>query len=170
YSFFVVEDEIVFVDRGHRIVDVVPAGPRARYSRSSGASSVAVVDLSEPEIRVLQETLISKGFLHGRVTGVFDNRTRSALISFQRKEGFQATGSIDTRTVSALGLSGRIKAQDQSSNQGKSGTQQQSGTGGQSTTGQTNPPAQNKSTTGQGPSGNQQPSAQQNTGAQSPAE
>ena len=24
YSFFVVEDEIVFVDRGHKIVDVVP--------------------------------------------------------------------------------------------------------------------------------------------------
>ena len=29
YSFFVVEDEIVFVDRDRRVVDVVPAGPRS---------------------------------------------------------------------------------------------------------------------------------------------
>ena len=30
YSFFVVEDEIVFVDRGHKIVDVVPIGGGGR--------------------------------------------------------------------------------------------------------------------------------------------
>ena len=38
--------------------------------------------------------------------------TREALIAFQRKEGFSATGSIDTRTVGALGLSGKVKAQE----------------------------------------------------------
>jgi len=180
YSFFVVEDEIVIVDRGQRIVDVVPTGPRARFSRSGKASSVAVVNLSEPEIRILQETLIERRFLHGRVTGVFDARTRMALIAFQRKEGFEATGRIDTQTVTALGLSGRIKAQEQSSSstqgqsssstQGQGGMQQQSGSGGQNTTGQANPPAQNPSATGKGQSGSEKPTAQQNTGGQPPAQ
>ena len=45
HSFFVVEDEVVIVDRGHKVVDVVPAGPRARFSRaSSGSSAVVAVE------------------------------------------------------------------------------------------------------------------------------
>ena len=120
YSFFVVEDEIVFVDRGHKVVDVVPVGPRARFSRGSSGSSAVAVDLSEPEIREVQLVLVQRGFLHGRVTGVWSTETREALIAFQRKEGFEASGSIDTRTISALGLSGKVKAQSSTSTQGSS--------------------------------------------------
>jgi len=172
YSFFVVEDEVVIVDRSHKIVDVVPAGPRARFSSGGGrgASSTTFVDLTEPEIRILQQTLIERGILRGRVTGRFDDRTRQALIVFQRRQGFEASGRIDTRTVTALGLSGRINAQDRSSTSqpGQSGTQTQQGQSGtqpgqapsgqQSTTGQSNQPAQNQSS-GQGKS--ETPSAQQ---------
>ena len=168
YSFFVVEDEIVFVDRGHKVVDVVPVGPRARFSSgSSGSSAVAAVDLSEPEIREVQQVLVQRGFLHGRVTGVWSTETREALIAFQRKEGFEASGSIDTRTVSALGLSGKVKAQSSTSTQGSNSTtttgQSQSGTSGQSTTGQ-NSPAQNQSTTGQDKSDTQKSSDKQSSG------
>ena len=142
YSFFVVEDEIVFVDRGHKVVDIVPAGPRTRFSGSSSSTTVAV-NLSEPEIREVQQVLVQRGFLHGRVTGVWGPETREALITFQRKEGFSATGSIDTRTVGALGLSGKVKAQESSSTQGSNST---TTTGqsprGQPTSGQA--PAQNK--------------------------
>ena len=53
YSFFVVEEEIVFVDRGHRIVDVVPIGGGGRVG-SSSTSTIVAVDLSEPEIREVQ--------------------------------------------------------------------------------------------------------------------
>jgi hypothetical protein len=182
YSFFVVEDEVVIVDRGHKIVDVVPAGPRARFSRAGGASfagggsSATVVDLSEPEIRILQQTLIDRGFLRGRITGRFDDRTRQALIVFQRRQGFEASGRIDTRTVTGLGLSGRINAQDRSSTtqgqggmqSGQSNTSGQAPSGQQSTTGQSNQPAQNQSTSGQGQSGT--PSAQQNQSGQAPSQ
>lgn len=149
YSFFVVEDEIVFVDRGHRIVGVVPVGPRSRFSSSS--TTTTTVDLSEPEIREIQQVLIQRGYFHGRVDGVFGPELREALITFQRREGIEASGRIDTRTVGALGLSGKIKAEGQpgsesstTAEQGRSGTQQRSNQ--QSTTGQ-NPNAQ------QGPSG-----------------
>lgn len=167
YSFFVVDDEIVFVDRGHKVVDVVPVGPRARFSRGSSGSSAVAVDLSEPEIREVQLVLVQRGFLHGRVTGVWSTETREALIAFQRKEGFEASGSIDTRTISALGLSGKVKAQSSTSTQGSSFTtttgQSQTGTSGQSTTGQ-NSPAQNQSTTGQDKSDTQKPSDKQSSG------
>jgi peptidoglycan hydrolase-like protein with peptidoglycan-binding domain len=158
--FFVVEDEIVIVDRSHKVVDVVPAGPRARFSRSSGGTSTAVaVNLSEREIREVQQVLVSRGFLHGRVTGVWGPETRDALIAFQRKEGFTANGTIDTRTVSALGLSGKVKAQESSSTQGSSSpTTGQGGSNGQ------NAPAHNQSTTGQNPSGgHNQPSDKQSS-------
>jgi hypothetical protein len=181
HSFFVVEDEIVIVDRSHKIVDVVPAGPRARFSRAGGAhvgggaSSTTVVDLSEPEIRILQQTLIERGMLRGRVTGRFDDRTRQALIVFQRRQGFEATGRIDSRTVTSLGLSGRINAQDRSSTtqgqggmqSGQSNTSGQAPSGQQGTTGQSNQPAQNQSS-GQGQGGT--PSAQQDKSGQAPSQ
>ena len=160
--------EVVIVDRGHRIVDVVPAGPRARYSRSSSPTTVAV-NLSEPEIREVQQVLITRGFMHGRVTGVWGPETRDALIAFQRKEGFTANGTIDTRTVGALGLSGKVKAQESSSTQGSSSTTTghgQSGSNGQSTAGQ-NAPSQNQSTTGQSGGQNQPSDRRSSTPSQS---
>ena len=145
-SFFVVEDEIVIVEpRAHRIVDVVPVGPRAHYSRAS-STSTTMVDLSEPEIREVQHVLIDRGFLRGRVTGVWDERTRVALVAFQRRKGFEASGRIDTRTVTALGLSGRINVPSGSASQSSSST-----------------------STPQTQGGTQQPSAQHTTSGQSPA-
>ena len=143
YSFFVVEEEIVFVDRSHKIVDVVPIGGGARVG-SSSTSTIVAVDLSEPEIREIQTVLIRRGYLHGRVTGVFDTRTRTALITFQRKEGFEANGRIDTRTVTALGLEGKVKVKSESSS--SSSSSQSSSTTGQSSSGAQK---DEKSTTGQ---------------------
>jgi hypothetical protein len=171
YSFFVVEDEIVFVDRSHKIVDVVPVGGGGHFAHSSASTTVAV-DLSEPEIREIQLVLIKRGYFHGRADGVWSPTVREALITFQRKEGFEATGRIDTRTVTALGLEGKVKVKSEnssssSSNQSSSGAQKsdQKGTTGQapsqngaqkdekSTTGQAAPsPAQKNAAPDKGPS------------------
>src|SRR5439155_22827133 len=99
--------------------------------------SVAALDLNPGEIRIVQQVLIERGLLTGEADGVLGTRTREALTVFQRQQGIQISGSIDTRTVAALGVSNKISA-----------TQRQS------------------STVGQGPAGQQQPSAQQNTTAQ----
>src|SRR5712672_2785361 len=119
-SFFVVDDEIVILDRSRRVVDVVPAGPRTHFSRNFSRSGVgggaaASLNLSVTEIREVQQVLIDRGFLTGQVDGVFNDRTRQALISFQRREGIQASGSIDSRTVSSLGLSNKIGEQSNQS-------------------------------------------------------
>jgi hypothetical protein len=167
YSLFVVEDEIVFVDSRHRIVDVVPVGGRS-FARSSTSTTVAVY-LSEPEIREIQTVLIRRGILHGRVTGVFDTRTREALIVFQRKEGFEATGRIDTRTVTALGLEGKVKVKSEN----QSSSSRSSSTTGQSSSGAQKPDP--KATTGQGTNqgatqnGAQKPDEKSTTGQGEPS-
>lgn len=141
-SFFVVDDEIVILDRSRRIVDVVPAGPRTRFSHAGSmggggvsGGGVAALNLSPDEIRVVQQVLIERGLPTGEADSVLGTRTREALISFRRQQGIQqASGSIDTRTVSALGVSNKISA------------------------------TQSQTTTGQGQASQQQPAQQRTTG------
>ncbi len=179
-SFFVVDDEIVVLDERRRIVDVVPAGPRARYARGGsvghGGGSVAALDLSPDEIRIVQGVLIERGLLSGEADGILGSDTRAALITFQRQEGFRTTGSIDSATVSALGVSSRITAtrnesttvgqgggqrpsapenttdraptqQNEPATSGQAGTEQPKG----QTTGQASAPRPSGQTTGQSP-------------------
>ncbi len=164
YDFFVAEDEIVFVTRERRIVDVVPIGPRAHFAQGSSSD----VLLTTEEIREVQRVLVARGF-DVEVDGVFGPRTREALISFQRRQGFRTfglvNGRIDAQTVTALGVSNKIS---QEHIQGSV-----SSTTGQGTAQQSPPNAQqpsNQSTDGKGA---QQPSAQapanQGNAAQAPA-
>lgn len=169
YSFFVVEDEIVFVDRDRRIVDVVPAGPRTRFSARGGGGSVAAVDLAPDDIRVVQRVLIERGLLTGEADGIWGPQTREALVTFQRQQGIEVSGTIDTRTVTSLGVSNRLSAQaSQSLNLTQSATTGQQGQTGQQPSqqnatgqspaqgsGQANAPSQQNqpgTTTGQAPS------------------
>ncbi|WP_275187552.1 peptidoglycan-binding protein [Bradyrhizobium sp. CSA112] len=169
YSFFVVEDEIVFVDRSRRIVDVVPAGPRTRFTGRGriGGGSVAALDLSPDEIRVVQRVLIQRGLLTGRADGVFSARTREALMVFQRRQGLQASGTIDTRTVAALGVSNKISAtQNQSTTAGQQPSARQNVTG--QNTGQANAPARQNEPTTTGQAGRNQPATTGQAGTQRP--
>jgi peptidoglycan hydrolase-like protein with peptidoglycan-binding domain len=167
-SFFVVDDEVVFVDRDRRIVDVVPAGPRTHFSsRHSGGSFAsagggsAAVNLAPDDIRTVQQVLIERGLLHGEADGVLGPQTHEALMTFQRQQGIQVSGSIDASTVTSLGVSNRLSAQaSQSLNQTQS-TQTQS-----TTTGQQGQAAQPQAPTAQ----NAQTPSQQNATGQPPAQ
>jgi len=162
FSFFVIEDEIVFLDTDRRIVEVVPAGPR-RFSGGGGTStSTEVLQLSEPEIREVQLVLVQRGLLvQSEVTGVLSPRTKEALITFQRQQGLQTSGSIDVRTVSSLGLSSKVGPQ----RSGAAGSSPTTGSGSSTGSSGTQQPSQQPSGQ-QGQSGTQQPSAQPNTSGQ----
>jgi hypothetical protein len=160
-SFFIVEDEVVIIDRDRRIIDVVPVGPRSHFAGgdgSSGGGPVAAVDLPPDDIRVIQRVLIDRDLLHGDADGVWGPETREALTVYQRQQGIAATGSIDMRTVSSLGISGRLSQQANQSIQSQS-----SSTGAQTSTDST------QTTTGQGHSDQTgQRSSQQNATGQPP--
>jgi hypothetical protein len=130
HLYFVVHDEIVIVDNRRRIVAVIPVDAASTGGAGSGGVAVAI-DLTPDEIRRVQLVLIERGY-ELEADGVFGPNTRQALISFQHKQGWQATGRIDSRTVAELGVSVR-------SNEQSSTTDQRGGSGGQ--TGSGRPPA-----------------------------
>jgi hypothetical protein len=105
-EFFVVRDEIIIVDRSRRIVAHVPVGKSSSTVERRGTSTTTVVeDLSPDDIRRIQLVLIDKGFYHGEADGRLGPEFKDALITFQRREGIEATGRIDERTMTSLGVS-----------------------------------------------------------------
>jgi hypothetical protein len=177
HQYFVVRDEIVIVDSRRRIVEVIPvesAGGSGPAIRGSGSRADVAIDLTPDEIIEVQRVLVQRGF-SVEVDGRLGPRTRHALIQFQRREGLQVTGRIDSRTVSSLGVSVRsiqggaqqpaTTGQGGAAGQGSGAAQQPSqpnqGTG-QS---QGNPSQSPSPTTGQGSGTSQNPSANQGSGA-----
>jgi hypothetical protein len=181
HQYFVVHDDIVIVDRSRRIVATLPmsssAGGAAQVDRAGAQTGIAgdVVNLGPDEIRQVQIVLKDRGFYRGEPDGVLGAATTQALISFQRREGLQANGRIDTRTVSALGVSNRTGEQgnqNQPATTGRGGnaTQQSpanenAGGGRQPSAGQNNSNAMPRNNNAaQQPGTGQQP-ANQNVGA-----
>lgn len=168
-SFFVTEDEIIFVAPDHRVVNVVPVGPRAApFARRGGGHGYTAVNLPPDEIREVQEVLIQRGFLTGEADGIFGPRTRDALIAFQRKEGIEANGSISTRTVAALGLSDKIdEGQTSTIGEGRGGANEPNRMGRDHDRMNNNGPTHDRATTGEAgePRGAQEPSEQHHPGA-----
>ncbi|MGI6361371.1 MAG: spore cortex-lytic enzyme [Bacillota bacterium] len=55
-------------------------------------------------VREVQQKLKQWGYYNGSVDGVFGSRTRSAVISFQKKNSLTADGVVGNATFKALGL------------------------------------------------------------------
>jgi hypothetical protein len=112
HEYFVVDDEIVIVDRSRRILSRVPLGSSSTSIGTRPRSSTSTEVIYSPEeIRRVQEVLIEKGFYRGLPDGVMSVEFKDALISFQRREGIEVTGRIDQRTATSLGVSVRIDGQ-----------------------------------------------------------
>jgi hypothetical protein len=86
------------------------------------------VHLGPEQIRQAQMVLKQKGFDVGLADGIMGPRTRKALTAFQQQQGLQATGQIDQRTVTALGMVTGSGPQD---NQGAGSTTGHGGAGAQ---------------------------------------
>jgi peptidoglycan hydrolase-like protein with peptidoglycan-binding domain len=60
---------------------------------------------SEADVKAAQQALMDKGYNPGPVDGKMGPKTRAALTSYQKAEGMQATGRLDSDTVAKLGVS-----------------------------------------------------------------
>jgi peptidoglycan hydrolase-like protein with peptidoglycan-binding domain len=110
-----VDNDVVIVDDSREIVSVVSTGPvQASGDAMEVEGGVVATDLSEAEIREVQTVLIERGLYEGEVDGIFGPSTREALIVFQRREGLQVTGRVDTRTVARMNLSSKITVREDS--------------------------------------------------------
>jgi peptidoglycan hydrolase-like protein with peptidoglycan-binding domain len=171
HQYFVVRDEIIIVDRSRKIVATVPVGSSggaALHSRG-GAASVAEVNLTEEQIRQIQIVLNEKGFNIGRPDGRLGPRTIRALTAFQRRQGLEVSGRLDSRTVAALGVSNVSGGQGGAQGAGQSSTTGQGGAGSQQAPAQQNQGARQPSTSGQGGAApkNNQGAKEPSTGGQS---
>lgn len=159
--FFVAEDQIVILTPQRRVARVVPLNGSARVGSASASSGG--VELSSTEVREVQQVLVERGY-DIQVDGVWGPSTRDALITFQRREGLPAIGEITTRTVSSLGLKGRISGshiEGGASTTGQGNVRENEGTSGRgnqpnmrqgqhrSDNRNANAPQRNRSTTGQ---------------------
>src|SRR5262249_24287150 len=113
--YFVAGDEIIIVDRSHKVVATVPTGSSRAGARGPRGSSMAAANLPPDEIREIQRVLIERGVYHGSADGRFNPEFREALLVFQRQQGIEAIGEIDVRTVTALGLSDKVHVRESSS-------------------------------------------------------
>ena len=84
-------------------------GPAPRDSSPAfSEDQMAVASaINEEAIRRVQQTLNKRGFDAGHVDGVWGPQTTAAIRNFQMKEHLPASGRLDERTMTALGLSNR---------------------------------------------------------------
>jgi peptidoglycan hydrolase-like protein with peptidoglycan-binding domain len=75
-------------------------------TRTSAAppATMAGNTLDRGVVRGIQQRLRQFGFYRGTSDGIWGPRTQSALTSFQRSRGLEATGQLNPTTISALGL------------------------------------------------------------------
>jgi peptidoglycan hydrolase-like protein with peptidoglycan-binding domain len=87
---------------------------------------------SKDKVKAIQEALKTKGFDPGTADGVVGPKTNQALRDFQKSNNLQATGRIDDKTASALGVEAGSMGSSLSSSMGKESTSGSRGTSGRS--------------------------------------
>ncbi len=80
------------------------AGTTGTTGRGSMNTSVSSLTRDPAMVRQIQQNLNDQGHDVGAVDGKWGSRTTEGLRNFQRAKGMEATGRIDQRTVSALGI------------------------------------------------------------------
>ena len=71
---------------------------------NANMSDEATIFTAVDRIRAAQQALARRSYYRGTATGVLDNATRRALFEFQLDNNITATGNLDGRTASALGI------------------------------------------------------------------
>lgn len=91
-------------------------GRRGEMGSQAGARGMSG-QRSKEEIKQIQEALKDKGHDPGMADGVMGPKTQQAIRAFQKENGIQATGRLDEKTASALGVdkSGASSSSDKSS-------------------------------------------------------
>ncbi len=81
-----------------------PEQPRSGAAESVPGSRAGTQELSQNDMRLIQQRLEEKGYKPGNLDGTADDTTRSAIRKFQQDEGIPTTGTIDELTANRLGF------------------------------------------------------------------
>jgi peptidoglycan hydrolase-like protein with peptidoglycan-binding domain len=72
---------------------------------AAAGTAVGAAHVSSDVVRSAQQALNDRGYRTGAIDGVFGPDTQSAVVNFQRAQNIQQTGTLDPRTLAALGVS-----------------------------------------------------------------
>jgi hypothetical protein len=67
-------------------------------------------ELSENDMRAVEEALQAKGYKPGKIDGIADDETRSAIRAFQKDNKLLVTGVVDQKTADHLGVTIKDRA------------------------------------------------------------
>ena len=72
----------------------------------AGASAATVLEVGSrgDDVKKVQQKLIQFGYMTGTADGRYGEKTRDAVLWFQRKNGLTADGKVGARTAAALGV------------------------------------------------------------------
>ncbi|HEX6063088.1 MAG TPA: peptidoglycan-binding domain-containing protein [Longimicrobiales bacterium] len=70
----------------------------------ANAADPSTIYTAAERIRAAQQALARRAYYRGTANGVLDNATRRALFEFQLDNDINATGNLDGRTATALGI------------------------------------------------------------------
>ena len=109
--------------------------PRSGQSGSvgSGSSSSMSGQMSQDQIKKIQQALKDKGHDPGPIDGNMNSRTQEALRAFQKSQNITVTGTLDSSTAAALGVTAPSASGAGSSSSGKSGSSSGGSSSGSST-------------------------------------
>jgi len=74
------------------------------------AANQATSNQDSSTVKQAQQALNDKGFNVGAADGVIGPKTQAALEKFQQSKGLSGSGSLDSQTLAALGVSGDASA------------------------------------------------------------
>jgi peptidoglycan hydrolase-like protein with peptidoglycan-binding domain len=82
----------------------MPEQSRPGATENVPGSRSAAQELSQNDMKLIQQRLQEKGYQPGNLAGTADDTTRAAIKKFQQDEGISATGTIDELTANRLGF------------------------------------------------------------------
>jgi hypothetical protein len=80
-------------------------GAASETQNQAGRESAVVYDSGT--VRDAQKALKAKHLFKGAINGLFDDKTKSAVRDFQKKNDLAVTGDLDTTTLAKLGVAAK---------------------------------------------------------------
>lgn len=78
--------------------------PSGQEQAGMNTREINPANLSQPQIKEIQQALNKEGFSSGHVDGIWGPDTSMAVEHFQKTKGMTANGKLDEQTLSALNL------------------------------------------------------------------
>ncbi|SDA31555.1 N-acetylmuramoyl-L-alanine amidase [Ruminococcus sp. YE71] len=85
------------------IIAVITLTARAFTDRNN-ISALSSVGSRGSEVKAIQEKLAERGLFHDDITGYYGEKTRQAVLRFQKQQGIAQTGTAGPLTLRALGI------------------------------------------------------------------